>query len=175
MTRLPSAILLAVVVGLTSCAKHPVLPMSADPNKKFQKDDTAYISVFLFKDGAGACKAKVSPETLLVVKKQGNPHPSKQNVQWEVVNLCWDQKTAEVITVEFTGGKNPTDPHASPKEKAEMPNPDNQVLDKSRDEIRRKLKDDPGEGAYDYVIKRKVGAGDAQTVVDPRIEYEYRH
>jgi len=175
MTRLPRAILLALVVGLTSCATQPVQPMTADPNKRFQKDDTAYISVFLFKDGAGACKAKVSPETLLVVKKQGNPHPSKQNVQWDVVNLCWDRATAEEITVEFSGGRNPTDRHANPKEKAQAPNPDNQVLDKSRDEIRRKLKDDPGAGAYDYVIKRKVGGGDAQTVVDPRIEYEYRH
>ncbi len=43
-----------------------------------------------------------------------------------------------------------------------MPNPDNQVVDKSRDEIRRKLKNDPGEGAYDYVIKRKVGGGDGR-------------
>jgi hypothetical protein len=174
MTRLPSRILLMVVVGLAGCAQRPVQPMSPDPNKKFQKDDSAYISVFLFKDGAGACKAKVSPETLLVVKVQGNAHPSKRNVEFEVVNLCWDQKTPEEITVEFLGGKNPTEPHGNPKEVAKMPNPDNQAVDKSRGDIRRKLKDDPGQDIYNYAIKRKVGEGSPQTVLDPRIEYEYR-
>ena len=173
MTRLPSMFVLLVAVGLTGCAQRPVHPLTPDPNKKFQKDDTAYLSVFLFKDG-GTCKAKVSPETLLVVKKQGNPHPSKQNVEWEVVNLCWDQKTPEEITVEFLGGKNPTEPHGNPKEVAKMPNPDNQAVDKSRDEIRRKLKDDPGQDIYNYAIKRKVGGGSPETVVDPRIQYEYR-
>jgi hypothetical protein len=170
MTRLPSMIVLLVGVGLTGCQR-PIHPLNPDPNKKFQKDDTAYISVFLFKDGAGACKAKVSPETLLVVRKNGKT--SKLNVEWEVVNLCWDQKTSEEITVEFTGGKNPTAAHGNPKEVAKMPNPDHQVADKSRDDIRRSLRNDPGEGAYDYVIKRKVG-GENVTVVDPRIEYEYR-
>ena len=174
MTRLPRAILLAVIVGLTGCAQRPIHPMTRDPNKKFQKADTAYISVFLFKDSGGSCKAKVSPETLLVVKEQGKP-PSKQNVEWEVVNLCWDQKTPEEITVVFPDAKNPTEQHGDPKDVAKMPNPDSNALDTSRDDIRRKLKNNPGPGAYDYVIKRKVGAGDAQTVVDPRIEYEYRH
>ena len=169
MRRLPSMIALLVAVGLTGCHR-PIQPMNPDPNKKFQKDDTAYISVFLFKDGTSACKAKVSPETLLVVRKNGKT--SKLNVEWEVVNLCWDQRTPEEITVEFS--KDPTDPHGNPKEIARMPNPDNKVTDKSRDEIRRKLKNDPGEGAYDYVIKRKVGGGERVTVVDPRIEYEYR-
>jgi hypothetical protein len=175
MTRLPSKILLMVFVGLTSCAQRPIQPMAPDPNKKFQKDDTAYISVFLFKDSAGTCKAKVSPETLLVVKVRGNPHPSKRNVEFEVVNLCWDQQTPEEITVEFLGGKNPTEPHGNPKEVAKMPNPDNQAVDKSRDDIRRKLKDDPGQDIYNYAIKRKVGGGSAVTVVDPRLEYEYRN
>lgn len=170
MTRLPVMALLAVIVGLTGCAK-PLHPMNDNPNKRFQKKDTAYVSVFLFKDGTSTCKAKVSPETLLVVRRHGRV--SKQNVVWEVVNLCWDQRTPEVITVKFTG-VNPTDTHANPKEKAEMPNPDRQVTDKSRDEIRRKLKGDPGQGAYDYVIQRQVGTGDPQTLVDPRIEYEYR-
>ena len=168
MRRLPSMIVFLVSVGLTGC-HGPIHPLKPDPNKKFQKNDTAYVSVFLFKDG-NACKAKVSPETLLVVRKNGKT--SKLNVEWEVVNLCWDKSTPEEITVEFTGGKNPTDPHG--QEIAKMPNPDNQVTDKSRDEIRRKLKNDPGEGAYDYVIQRKVGAGEKVTVVDPRIEYEYR-
>jgi hypothetical protein len=174
MRRLPGIALLVASVGLASCAGTPqVFPIANNPNKKFQKDDTAYISVFLFKDGAGSCKAKVSPETLLVVvKKKGKP-PSKLNVEWEVVNLCWDQKTLEEITVEFPAARNPTEPHGNPKDVAKMPNPDNQVVDKSRDEIRRKLKGDPGAGAYDYVIKRKVGGGNAETVVDPRIEYEY--
>jgi hypothetical protein len=170
MTRLPSTILLLVFVGLISCAQRPIRPLTPDPNKKFQHDDTAYISVFLFKDGAGACKAKVSPETLLVVRKKGKTN--KLKVEWEVVNLCWDRQIPEEITVEFTGGKNPTDPHG--KEIAKMPNPSHQVTDKSRDEILRKLKNDPGKGAYDYVIQRKVGTGERVTVVDPRIEYEYR-
>ena len=169
MTRLPSMIVLLVGVGLTGCQR-PIHPLNPNPNKKFQKDDTAYISVFLFKGDAGACKAKVSPETLLVVRKNGRTN--KLKVEWEVVNLCWDRTTPEQITVEFTGSKNPTD--SDGKDIAEMPNPNGQVTDKSRDEIRRKLKNDPGEGAYDYVIKRKIGGGESVTVVDPRIEYEYR-
>ena len=174
MTRLPSMIVLLVGVGLAGCAQRPAHPMKHDPNKKFQKHDTAYISVFLFKDGSGSCKAKVSPETLLVVKEQSKP-PSKQNVEWEVVNLCWDQKTPEEITVAFLDGKNPTEQHGDPKDVARMPNPDSDVLDTSRDEVRRKLKNNPGAGEYKYVINRKVGGGNAEPVVDPRIEYEYRH
>ncbi len=173
MRRLPGIALLVVVVGLTGCATPPqVLPKSDNPNKSFQKDDTAYIAVFMFKDTAGICKAKVSPETLLVVKPQGKP-PTKLHVEWEVVNLCWDQKALpEEITVVFTA-KNPTDQHAPPKEVARMPNPDSNVLDTSRDRIRRTLQVNPGKGVYEYVIKRKIGTGTADTVVDPRIEYEY--
>lgn len=171
MTRLPAMALLAVVVGLTGCAK-PLHPMKNNPNKQFQKKDTAYISVFLFKDGTGTCKAKVSPESLLVVRRSGRV--SKLNVEWEVVNLCWDKTAAEAITVEFPSSRNPTAAQTPPKETASMPNQQAGVIDPSRDQIGRKLRNDPGEGAYDYVIKRKVGTGDWQTIVDPRIEYEYR-
>ncbi len=80
MTRLPSIIVLLVGVGLTGCANGRFTPLNPDPNKKFQKDDTAYISVFLFKDGAGACKAKVSPETLLVVRKNGNDEQAERRM-----------------------------------------------------------------------------------------------
>jgi hypothetical protein len=174
MNRLPGIVLLMTAAGLGGCAHYQEHPMARNPNKQFQHDHTAYLSVFLFKDG-DTCKAKVSPEVLLVVKKQGKP-PNKANVEWDVVNLCWDQKTTEEITVEFLDGKDPTERHEShPKEAAMMPNPDGNALDTSRDQVRRKLKINPGQGEYNYVIKRKVGSGTAQPVVDPRIEYEYRN
>ena len=174
MRRLPSIALLVVVAGLAGCARDSqVDPMNPNPNKRFQKDDTAYISVFMYKDSSGTCKAKVSPETLLVVKPQGKP-PSKLNVEWEVVNLCWDQNgAAEEVTITFLNDKDPTERYAPPKDEARMPNPDSGALDTSRDQIRRKLKINPGAGEYDYLIKRKVGA-QTYDVVDPRIEYEYR-
>lgn len=172
MRRLPSIALLVVVAALTGCATHRLPEMDRNPTRTFQNNDTAYIAVLLYKDGSGNCTAKVSPETLLIVRKFRRI--SKANVEWEVVNQCWDPNGPnEEITVYFQ--TDPTEPHGTaPKEVAAMPN--SAADDKSRDQIRRKLKKKPGEKSaeYNYVIRRKSGTGTPQDVVDPRIEYEYR-